>query len=410
MVLLCFTVDGSEIRPFTSWGNGSENLWKSHYLRRVLAPSQVVVWDFWTINLRWAVLPFFPFCKYGYIWHDMHGCRGWGELGQTMTSGSWFMLIFKLIVSVFLDGAVVVVVVVVGFVVCFFVRWCFCCGCVTLGSSEFFVSTSLQPFCGGDVMCCGVMCDDVMGCHTGRWRCGEQGPHTGHYCRHRKKKWLICLTVGRPDSGMHLSVQSPFSGSFLCSSLFDIHIRSSYILFWCGSPRLLTWSFPSLRFIPNRFHGLSKWTEVSYNNLVCMGVVWVSEPEYHFHSVFKMLSNQSLPHVYFLKSWSMEIITTKRMPLFLPGHCPSKQQNLWVWGLIRSQEMSAERVNPIREKRTMNSCIWFKYVQIISNNISSEFSQHLATKSLVFRWFVGIFLRLASPKIIRSWRQWASST
>ena len=27
--------------------------------------------------------------------------------------------------------------------------------------------------------------------------------------------------------------------------------------------------------------------------------------------------------------------------------------------------MSAERVNPIREKRTMNSCIWFKYVQII---------------------------------------------
>ena len=139
-----------------------------------------------------------------------------------------------------------------------------------------------------------------------------------------KIQWLICLTVGRPDSGMHLSVQSPFSGSFLCSSLFYIHIRSSYILFWCGSPRLLTWSFPSLRFIPNRFHGLSKWTEVSFNNLVCMGVVWVSEPEYHFHSVFKMLSNQSLPHVYFLKSWSMEIITTKRVPLFLPGHCPSK--------------------------------------------------------------------------------------
>ena len=38
-------------------------------------------------------------------------------------------------------------------------------------------------------------------------------------------------TVGRPDSGMHLSVQSPFSGGFLCSSLFDIHIRSSYIFF-----------------------------------------------------------------------------------------------------------------------------------------------------------------------------------
>ena len=27
--------------------------------------------------------------------------------------------------------------------------------------------------------------------------------------------------------------------------------------FWCGSARLLTWNFPSLRFIPNRFHGLS---------------------------------------------------------------------------------------------------------------------------------------------------------
>ena len=59
-------------------------------------------------------------------------------------------------------------------------------GSVTLISSECFVSTSLQPFCCGDVMCCDVMCDDVMGCHTGRWRCGEQGPHTGHYCRHRK--------------------------------------------------------------------------------------------------------------------------------------------------------------------------------------------------------------------------------
>ena len=54
---------------------------------------------------------------------DMTCMAAWvgGELGQTMTSGSWFMLIFKLIVSVFLDGAVVVVVVVVGFVVCFLV-------------------------------------------------------------------------------------------------------------------------------------------------------------------------------------------------------------------------------------------------------------------------------------------------
>lgn len=49
-----------------------------------------------------------------------------------------------------------------------------------------------------------------------------------------KIQWLICLTVGRPDSGMHLSVQSPFSGGFLCSSLFDIHIRSSYIFIDVG--------------------------------------------------------------------------------------------------------------------------------------------------------------------------------
>ena len=69
-----------------------------------------------------------------------------GELEQTMTSGSWFMLIFKLIVSVFLDGAVVVVVVVVvGFVVCFFVRWCFCCGCCCCGFCCFCVS--LFVFC-----------------------------------------------------------------------------------------------------------------------------------------------------------------------------------------------------------------------------------------------------------------------
>ena len=41
------TVDGSEIRDqLTSWGEGSWN--PIDY--RFLAPSQVVVWDFWTIN------------------------------------------------------------------------------------------------------------------------------------------------------------------------------------------------------------------------------------------------------------------------------------------------------------------------------------------------------------------------
>ena len=108
-------------------------------------------------HLRWAVLPFFPFCKYCYIWHDMHGCRGWGELGQTMTSGSWFMLIFKLIVSVFLDGAVVVVVVVAGFVVCFFVRWCFCCGCCCYGFCCFCVSLFVFCFL---CWCCCLCCMD----------------------------------------------------------------------------------------------------------------------------------------------------------------------------------------------------------------------------------------------------------
>ena len=200
-------------------------------------------------------------------------------------------------------------------------------GSVTLGSSEFFVSTSLQPFCCGDVMCCDVMCDAVMGCHTGRWRCGEQGPHTGHYCRHRKN-----TVAHMPDSWSSRLWYAPFGAIplFRRFSLF-LSVWYSYSkfihFFWCGSARLLTWNFPSLRFIPNRFHGLSKWTEVSYNHLVCMGVAWVSEPEYHFHSVLKMLSNQSPPHVYFLKSWSMQIIITKRVPLFLPGHCPSKTKS-----------------------------------------------------------------------------------
>ena len=80
-----------------------------------------------------------------------------GELGQTMTSGSWFMLIFKLIVSVFLDGAVVVVVVVVGFVVCFFVRWCFCCGCCCYGFCCFCVSLFVFCFL---CWCCCLCCMD----------------------------------------------------------------------------------------------------------------------------------------------------------------------------------------------------------------------------------------------------------
>ena len=34
-----------------------------------------------SLSYRWAVLRFFPFCKYRFIWHDMHGYRGWGEGG-----------------------------------------------------------------------------------------------------------------------------------------------------------------------------------------------------------------------------------------------------------------------------------------------------------------------------------------
>ena len=55
-----------------------------------------------------------------------------------------------------------------------------------------------------------------------------------------KIQWFICQRVGRPDSGMHLSVQSSFSEGFLCSSLLDTQIRSSYMLSSCGSARLLT--------------------------------------------------------------------------------------------------------------------------------------------------------------------------
>ena len=88
-------------------------------------------------------------------WHAWLQGLG-GELGQTMTSGSWFMLILKLIVSVFLDGAVVVVVVVVGFVVCFFVRWCFCCGCCCCGFCCFCVS--LFVFCFLCCCCCWCCC------------------------------------------------------------------------------------------------------------------------------------------------------------------------------------------------------------------------------------------------------------
>ena len=68
------------------------------------------------------------------------------------------MLIFKLIVSVFLDGAVVVVVVV-GFVVCFFVCWCFCCGCCCFGFCFFVFLCLFSVFCvavAADVAACVV--------------------------------------------------------------------------------------------------------------------------------------------------------------------------------------------------------------------------------------------------------------
>ena len=69
-----------------------------------------------------------------------------------------------------------------------------------------------------------------------------------------KIQWLICLRVGRPDSGMHLSVQSPFSGSFLCSSLFDFHSKFiHFILMWeCKATDI---KFPFLAFYPHPFSG-----------------------------------------------------------------------------------------------------------------------------------------------------------
>ena len=48
-----------------------------------------------------------------------------------------------------------------------------------------------------------------------------------------------------------------------------------------------------------------------------------------FPFCFKDAFKPKSPPCFFLKSWSMEIITTKRVPLFLPGHCPSKWSIIW---------------------------------------------------------------------------------
>ena len=81
------------------------------------------------------------------------------------------------------------------------------------------MSTSLQPFRGGDVVCCDVMCDDVMRCHNWPMKVWlARATYWPITAVAEKIRWLICLRAGRPDSGMHLSVQSPFSGGFLCSS------------------------------------------------------------------------------------------------------------------------------------------------------------------------------------------------
>ena len=106
----------------------------------------------------------------------------------------------------------------------------------------------LQEFCVNQpsavprVMSCAVMC-----CVMTSWGVivADDGVASkGHILAitavAEKIKWFICLRVGRPDSGRHLSVQSSFSGGFLCSSLLDTQIRSSYMLSSCGSARLLT--------------------------------------------------------------------------------------------------------------------------------------------------------------------------
>ena len=52
-------------------------------------------------QLRWAVLPFFPFCKYHYFWHDMHGCRGWGGIRADNTFR--FMVLTEMLWSGIID-------------------------------------------------------------------------------------------------------------------------------------------------------------------------------------------------------------------------------------------------------------------------------------------------------------------
>ena len=117
--------------------------------------------------------------------------------------------------------------------------------------------TSLQPFRAVDVMCCDVMCDDVMGCHTGRWRCGEQGPHTGHYCRHRKN-----TVVHMPEVWSSRLWYAPFSAISLFRRLsLLVPVWYSYskfihvIFMWeCKAADM---KFPFLAFYSKPFHGLS---------------------------------------------------------------------------------------------------------------------------------------------------------
>ena len=99
----------------------------------------------WGNDLRWAVLPFFPFCKYRYIWHDMHGCRGWGGIRADNDFRFMVHVDFQVDRECFSWWCSCGCLVVVGFVVCFFVRWCFCCGCCCCGFCCFCVS--LFVFC-----------------------------------------------------------------------------------------------------------------------------------------------------------------------------------------------------------------------------------------------------------------------
>ena len=168
------------------------------------------------------------------------------------------------------------------------------------------------------------MCDDVIGCHTGRWRCGEQGPHTGHYCRHRKNysgsyAWglvvqtLVCTFPCNP----------PFQEAFFvrpCWILkFEVHTCYLHVgVQGCWHEI----SLPCVLF-QTVFMALAN----GQKYLTIMWFVWElcgwANPS-TISILFYRCFQTKVPPCIFSDNWSMEIITTKRVPLFLPGHCPGK--------------------------------------------------------------------------------------